>query len=288
VEISYSALNDSQFSADYELSSGLRDFSKKEIQNEDALVLIAEDNLELLDYLAELMQEYFRVIKARNGKEAFEQIHSIFPDLIISDIMMPEMDGIELCNAVKSDIRTSHIPVILLTALDTVKDRISGLNSGADAYISKPFDDYLIIAQTNNLLESRKSLRESFTVAKEGWEEKLGKLDLDKKFVLKAIHIVESNLDNFNLTVEMLADELNLSRTHLHRKLKSVTNQSATEFIRYIRLKNAIKLMKEGNFKLNEIGYAVGFNSHNYFTKSFKKQYGMSPTDFIRENIDSF
>lgn len=256
-----------------------------DIQNEDALVLIVEDNIELLNYLGDLLQEKFRVSKARNGKQALEQIHSIFPDLIISDIMMPEMDGIELCKLTKNDIRTSHIPFILLTALDTVKDQISGLHSGADAYVSKPFNDQLLIVQANNLLESRKRLRESFSSDNENWEEKFNLFDIDKKLLLKAIKVTETNMTNFDFSVEDLAHNLNLSRTHLHRKLKSLTNQSATEFIRSIRLKKAVQLMKEGNHKVNEIGYIVGFNSHNYFTKSFKKQFGMSPSDFIRKNF---
>jgi DNA-binding response OmpR family regulator len=261
---------------------------KSDDQNEDALVLIAEDNVELLNYLGDLLQEYFRVAKARNGKQALEQIHSIFPDLIISDIMMPEMDGIELCKLTKNDIRTSHIPFILLTALDTVKDRISGLHSGADAYVSKPFDDQLLLVQANNLLESRKRLRESFSSDHDDWEEKFNSFDLDKKLLIKAMKVTEANMTNFDFSVEELAQNLNLSRTHLHRKLKSLTNQSATEFIRSIRLKKAVQLMKEGNHKVNEIGYSVGFNSHNYFTKSFKKQFGMSPSDFIRKNINGF
>jgi signal transduction histidine kinase/ligand-binding sensor domain-containing protein/DNA-binding response OmpR family regulator len=257
---------------------------KEKIQNQEALILVAEDNLELLDYLGDLLQEHFRVAKARNGKDALEQTHSLFPDLIISDIMMPEIDGIELCETLKNDIRTSHTPIILLTALDTIKDRISGLNSGADAYIPKPFNDDLLIVQVNNLLESRKSLRESFNTDPDLWEEKYNSFDIDKKLLQRAIKVIETNMTNVEFSVEDMASSLHLSRTHLHRKLKSLTNQSATEFIRYVRLKQAVKLMKEGNYKINEIGYAVGFNSHNYFTKSFKKQYGKSPSEFIREN----
>jgi len=139
--------------------------------------------------------------------------------------------------------------------------------------------------QANNLLESRKRLRESFSSDNENWEEKFNLFDIDKKLLLKAIKVTETNMTNFDFSVEDLAHNLNLSRTHLHRKLKSLTNQSATEFIRSIRLKKAVQLMKEGNHKVNEIGYIVGFNSHNYFTKSFKKQFGMSPSDFIRKNF---
>ncbi len=257
----------------------------EDIQSEDALVLIVEDNVELLDYLSDLLKESFRVVKAHNGKVALEKVHSLFPNLIISDVMMPEMDGIELCSDVKNDIRTSHIPVILLTALDTVRDRITGLHSGADAYIPKPFDDKLLIAQCENLLHSRRALRLSFGQSNVIWEENFGNLGLDKKLIQKAIATVEANLNNYDFTVEMMASGLNLSRTHLHRKLKSLTNHSATEFIRDIRLKKAVELMKVGDHKVNEIGYEVGFNSHNYFTRSFKKQYGMSPSDFMKENF---
>jgi len=135
-------------------------------------------------------------------------------------------------------------------------------------------------------LESRKVLQRSFSSTEIKWEDKFNALDLDKKLLLKAVRFVEENMTNVDLTVEHLAENLILSRTHLHRKLKALTNQSATEFIRYIRLKRAVKLLQEGNHKVNEVGYAVGFNSHNYFTKSFKKQYGKSPSEFIRENSD--
>ena len=254
-------------------------------ENQEALVLIAEDNPELLDFLEESLHNHFRIAKAKNGKEAHDLALSLYPDLIISDIMMPEMDGIQLCEKIKIDIKTSHIPVILLTALDTVKDRITGLHSGADAYIAKPFNNDFLIVQVNNLLNSRKMLRGLFASQPEQWEENSNVLSLDKKLLQKAIQTIENNINNADFTVEDFAKNLNFSRTHLHRKLKSLTNQSASEFIRNIRLKHAIKLMKSGNYKINEIGYAVGFNSHNYFTKAFKKEYGKSPSEFIKEHF---
>ena len=257
---------------------------KPETLHQDSLILIVEDNIELLNYLSNVLGDYFKISKAKNGVEALEQIHSLFPDIIVSDIMMPEMDGIELCETVKKDVRTSHIPIILLTALESVQNRISGLSSGADAYVSKPFDDKHLIIQIINLLESRKNLRESFININEVWEEKVDQMDIDKKLILKAAQIIELNISNTNFSVEILASELSLSRTTLHRKLKSLTNQSATEFIRYERLKHAVKLMKTGNYRMNEISFAVGFNSHNYFTTSFKKQYGMTPSEFLKRN----
>ncbi len=253
--------------------------------NQESLILITEDNPELLNFLADSLQNHFRISKAKNGKEAYDQIHALYPDLVVSDIMMPEMDGIELCSKIKTDVRTSHIPVILLTALDTVQDKITGINSGADAYLAKPFDDDLLIVQINNLLNSRKALRESFASSEEKWEDHLEIHELDKKLLLKAIKTIEQNISNPNFSVEDLAKNLYLSRTHLHRKLKSLTNQSATEFIRSIKLKQAIELMQKGDVNIGEIGYAVGFNSHNYFSKAFKKQYGKTPSDYIKDNF---
>ena len=255
------------------------------VDNQESLILITEDNPELLDFLEESLQNHFRIAKAKNGKEAHDLTLSLYPDLIISDIMMPEMDGIQLCGKIKNDIRTSHIPVILLTALSTVQDKILGIDSGADAYVPKPFDEDFLIAQVNSLLNSRKMLRSLFVSQQDVWDENSNILNLDKKLLHKAICIIEKNITNTEFTVEDLAKNLNISRTHLHRKLKSLTNQSATEFIRNIRLKQAIKLMKSGDYLINEIGFAVGFNSHNYFTKAFKKEYGVSPTEFIKQNL---
>jgi len=255
-------------------------------KNQEALILITEDNLELLEFLSSALQNHFRIATAKNGKEAYQQIHTLFPDLVISDIMMPEMDGVELCAKIKNDIRISHTPVILLTALDTIKDKISGINSGADLYVPKPFNEDVLIAQIHNLLNSRKALRSLFSSQQEVWKSDIQVLDLDKKFLLNAISVVEQNISNPDFSVEDLTNKLHLSRTHLHRKLTSLTNQSATEFIRSLRLKHAVELMKTGDYLVNEIGFAVGFNSHNYFSKSFKKQYGKTPSEFIKANFD--
>jgi DNA-binding response OmpR family regulator len=253
--------------------------------NKEIIVLVVEDNIELQSYLENTLSTYYKVVKANNGEIAYEKAISVFPDVIISDVMMPVMDGIELCKKLKSDIKTSHIPVILLTALDSVKDRIAGISTGADAYIAKPFNDELLIAQTHNLIRSRKELRELFSTNVEKWEEKIASKNLDRIFLTKAIQITEDNLLNTQFSVENLADKLNISRTHLHRKLKLLTDQSATEFIRYVRLRRAVNLMKEGKYKINEIGFAVGFNSHHYFTKSFKMHFGISPTEFNKRNL---
>jgi signal transduction histidine kinase/ligand-binding sensor domain-containing protein/DNA-binding response OmpR family regulator len=256
--------------------------------DDHATILIVEDNHELRKYIADLLSERYRIVKARNGKEGLDLAHSLFPDLIVSDIMMPEMDGIELCEVLKTDIRSSHIPVILLTALDTVNDRVTGLQSGADAYIPKPFNDDLLLAQIDNLLQSRKSLRQLFsTVNNSEWETNVSSLSLDKKFVQDAMRIINLNIDNTAFSVDDLAKKLHLHRAHLHRKLKSLCDQSATDLIRSIRLQKAVELLKKGDLNINEIGYTVGFNSPTYFSKSFKQYYGISPSEFIHKMLES-
>jgi DNA-binding response OmpR family regulator len=164
----------------------------------------------------------------------------IFPDLIISDVLMPGMDGFELCKNIKQDIHTSHIPVILLTALSETDKQIHGLETGADAYITKPFENKLLKAQISNLLESRHRLQKSFRESEEKWANDISLNQRDKNLVERSIQIVEKHLLDASFSVEQLADELGVSRSSLHRKMRVLTNQSATEFIRYVRMKKAL------------------------------------------------
>jgi len=271
-------------------STPLADINKNisiniEDKKDQALILIVEDNLELLNYLKSSLGDYFRIARAKNGVEGVQKVLSLHPDLVISDVMMPEMNGIEFCETIKKDIQTSHTPFILLTALESIQDQITGLESGADAYISKPFSFNLLMAHISNLLNSRKQLKEAFKNNNEDkWENHIDSMDMDKKLIIKAIDYIESNLSNSDISVDDLADTLHLSRTTLHRKLKSLTGQSATEFIRGVRLKNAAKHILSDQYKVNEVAFMVGFNSLNYFTRSFKNYYGMSPRDYIKHN----
>lgn len=277
------SLNTFDFATNSESNINFKLQNENSNVNRESLILIVEDNLELLDFLEESLQNHFKIIKSKNGKEAFDLALNLYPDLIISDVMMPEMNGIQLCEKIKNDVRTSHTPVILLSALSEVRDKISGIHSGADAYISKPYNEDYLIIQINNLLNSRKMLRTLYASKQEKWNENLDNLSLDKKLLQRAINIIEKNIENSDFTVEDLGKILNISRTHLHRKLKSLTNQSTTEFINNIRFKHAIKLMSTGNYLVNEIGFRVGFNSHSYFTKAFKKKYGISPNEFMKK-----
>jgi YesN/AraC family two-component response regulator len=205
------------------------------------------------------------------------------PDLIITDIIMPQLDGFEVCRQLKNDIRTSHIPVILLTALDQPDKLIGGFKTGADAYFTKPFDDNVLLAQIENLINSRVRLREVFSVSDSEWATGLEMMTSDRLLIEKAGRIVEKHLNDKAFMVDQLAAGLGISPSSLYRKLKALTNQSPTEFIRYIRLKRAITLMNDGNSNVDEVGFAVGFNSHSYFTSSFKKQFGKTPSEYLSE-----
>lgn len=253
------------------------------LQPGEQTILIVEDNLEMQKHLRRIFQNEYHVLTASNGIQGFEIASEFSPDLIISDVMMPGKNGFELCAQLKEDVQTSHIPVILLTALSDTDKHISGLQTGADAYMTKPFEDQLLKAQIVNLMKSRKKLQEAFFKSQEEWEDDTSLMPADKNLVNKSIRIIDRHLQDVNFSVETLAFELNISRTSLHRKIKALTNQSSSEFIRYIRLKKAIQLMKDGNYNIDEIGYAVGFNSHSYFTQSFKKQFGKTPSGYMND-----
>jgi signal transduction histidine kinase/ligand-binding sensor domain-containing protein/DNA-binding response OmpR family regulator len=244
-------------------------------------ILVIEDNYELRNYLKNLLNQQYRVVTAANGKQGLETALTILPELVISDVMMPQMDGLEVCRQLKNDILSSHIPVILLTAFSESEKQIGGLKTGADAYLTKPFDENVLLAQIENLLSSRAKLREVFSVSDSAWAEGMDVLFSDKMLIEKATAIVEKHLSDKSFVIDHLAANIGISTSSLYRKLKVLTNQSPTEFVRYIRLKKAIRLMNDGNTNVDEIGYAVGFNSHSYFTSSFKKQYGKTPSEYI-------
>ena len=265
-------------------SSNETDEIKPEVKKEPAhSVLIIEDNNDMQKQIRHLLMNDYKIITASNGNQGLEMAREIFPDIIISDVLMPGMDGFELCKNIKQDIHTSHIPVILLTALSETVNQIDGLETGADAYITKPFENKLLKAQISNLLESRKRLQKSFRESEEKWAGDTSLTQRDKNLVERSVQIVENHLLDTNFSVEQLADELGVSRSSLHRKMRVLTNQSATEFIRYVRMKKALKLMKESDLNIDEIGFAVGFNSHSYFSQCFKKLYGKTPTDYQAE-----
>ena len=194
---------------------------------------------------------------------------------------MPGCSGIEFCKLIKTDIRTCHIPVILLTAKTTVNDQIEGVEVGADAYINKPFNMKYLLVQINQLIQSRQKLYARFSQDVYLMPNKLTNNDMDQEFLQRAIDYIVENISDNNLNVEELSEALNLSRSNVYRKIKALTGMTIIEFIRIIRLKQALKLMETKKYSLSEIAYQTGFSSPSYFTKSFKDQYGKPPSEYL-------
>jgi len=242
-------------------------------------VLIVEDQKDLRTHLSNILQNHYRVDEAINGVEGLEKASSSLPDIIISDVMMPEMDGFTFCDKLRNNVITSHIPIIMLTALDNVDSKQEGLEAGADAYVVKPFDKQLLVTQIQNLLTNRQLLKNRFN---EQWDfvEEIATTSTDQQFVSRAVKTVEDNMSDANFNVSELVKKMSVSRTLLHMKLRELTGQSTSEFIRTIRLKQAARLLKQGELNVSEVTYQVGFNDPKYFSKSFKSLFGVTPTNF--------
>ena len=243
-------------------------------------VLVIDDNADIRSYVRGLLHTDYTVIEAADGSEGIRKAMKYVPDLIISDVMMPGIDGIECCRRLKSELQTCHIPVILLTACSLDEQRIQGYDGGADSYISKPFSSQLLLARVRNLIDSHRRLKQFFgdgqTLAKEDV------CDMDKDFVEKFKALIEAKMGDSNLNVEDLGKDMGLSRVQLYRKIKSLTNYSPNELLRIARLKKAASLLASSDMTVAEIGYEVGFSSPSYFTKCYKEQFGESPTDLLK------
>ncbi|WP_317190867.1 hybrid sensor histidine kinase/response regulator transcription factor [Bacteroides salyersiae] len=243
-------------------------------------VLVIDDNADIRSYIHGLLSAEYSVIEAANGSEGIRKAMKYVPDLIISDVMMPGIDGIECCRRLKSELQTCHIPVILLTACSLDEQRIQGYDGGADSYISKLFSSQLLLARIHNLIDSHQRLKQFFgdrqTLAKEDI------CDLDKDFVEKFKALIEEKMGDSELNVEDLGREMGLSRVQLYRKIKSLTNYAPNELLRMSRLKRAASLLASSGMTVAEIAYEVGFTSPSYFTKCYKEQFGESPTEFLK------
>jgi signal transduction histidine kinase/ligand-binding sensor domain-containing protein/DNA-binding response OmpR family regulator len=242
-------------------------------------MVIVEDDVQIRSYLEEEFSKYYKVYTAGNGKVGYEIILKNLPDIIISDILMPEVDGLELCSMVKSNIETSHIPIIILTAKIEIEQQIIGLETGADAYIPKPFNMRYLKVLVKNTLDKRSNMYKSFSQNSIIIPSEFSTNKVDEEFLQKVIHYIETNIENTDLSVDLLAQNMNLSRSQVYRKIKALTDLTANEFIRQIRLKKALNLLSEGTLNISEIAYSVGFSSQSYFTRSFKEFYGKSPSD---------
>lgn len=245
-------------------------------------ILIADDNRDLLDYLQMLLSPHYRVTCASNGKEALELLTDFLPDLVISDVMMPMMDGMEFCRKIKQDIRTSHVPVILLTAKVETGDYVEGLENGADLYIAKPFSSDIIKAQIRSLLLNRERIKSSFRSEPMIPPASVASSRLDKAFLEKITKIIEDRMTDSGFTVDILAQEAGISRTGFFTKLKAVSGMTPNDFIRIIRLKKAAELLSQGEIQVSDACFQVGFSSPSYFAKCFQAQFGVAPTEFKR------
>jgi signal transduction histidine kinase/DNA-binding response OmpR family regulator len=248
------------------------------------MVLIVEDNADLRNFMTSILQTEYTILTAVNGQEGKEQALEFMPSLIISDLMMPVMDGIMLTEQIKTDERTSHIPVVMLTARNETESRLQGLKTGADDFLTKPFSIEELRARVANLIAQRKLLAAKYkaelTIPIAGKIAQPAIASLDDKFIQKAKDLVEVNMEDSSFTVEKMSKELNVSRTQLHRKLTALTGMPPSDFIRDLRLKKAAELILAKADNISQIGYSVGFNDQSYFTKCFKKQYGVAPSEY--------
>ncbi len=250
------------------------------------VVLVVEDNEEMQSYLFDCLSSNYTVLQALNGLEGFDLAISDHPDLVISDIMMPGMDGIGFCHKMKQDIHTSHIPLIFLSARSSMETRIKGIMTGADSYLTKPFSYNHLHAVIENLLMNRKQLWKSYKYhgrLPKRREQTLG--PLDRRFLRQLEEVAEKHIKDTEFSVEQFAREMTMSRSYFHRKLKALTGLSASEFIKETRLKNAIRFLEENQLTISEIAYEVGFSSPNYFGRCFRNKYGMSPTEYKDDGL---
>ena len=246
-------------------------------QTDKPEVLIIDDNIDIRTYLRSVLSEKYNVSEASDGKVGLELARKIVPDIVLSDIMMPVMDGLEFCQQLKTDKAISHIPVILLTARSLDEQRVEGYEHGADAYISKPFSLRLLLSRIDNLIESRKKLSQTWSKGVE--DDEIGNLsnEIDKSFLKQLRKIIQENLANSDLSVEQIGDEIGLSRVQLYRKVKALTGYSPVEILRKARLTRARHLLQTTERTVSEVAYAVGFSTPSYFSKCYKDEFGENP-----------
>lgn len=255
-------------------------------------ILLVDDEEDILDFLERTLRHKYTIYKSEDGQAALQVLSQQAIQLVVSDVMMPEMNGFELCKAIKSNPKHAHIPVILLTAKNTIQSKVEGLELGADAYIEKPFSKEHLQAQMASLIANRSMIREYFASSPLVHIKSTTHSKTDEHFLEALNHTIFQNMEDENLDVEKLAGILNMTRNTLYRKIKAITDLSPIEFINYTRLKKAAELLASGDYKVFEVAALVGFSSQSNFARSFQKQYSMSPTHYIqiklaeRENIE--
>ena len=247
-------------------------------------ILVVEDNEELLYTIKRILSARYNVFMSRNGKEALETLGQSSVDLVITDLLMPEMDGAELCRAIRSDISTSHLPIIVLSARTAAEAKMESFESGADAYIAKPFDIKVLIAQVDGLILNRKRILDNFRQEQILDTGGIINTDLDRQFIDRAVNIIESHIAETEFNINEFNQAMNMSNSTLYRKIKGLTGMSPKEFIRNIRFKYACRLLLEKSSSVAEVAYMVGFSDAKYFSICFKKEFGMTPSRYITLN----
>ncbi len=250
--------------------------------SEKPLVLLVEDNGDMRQYISEHLNDHYRIIEAADGQAGLDAALKEVPDLIITDLMMPKLDGTILCERLKHDERTSHIPIVMLTAKADQKNKIKGLKTGADDYLVKPFDQQELLARVDNLIKQRAQLRERFGRQINQEPRRFTVSSIDEKFLEKMIEQIERNISNASFSVPELQESLLMSKAQLHRKVKALTNYAPGEFIRNYRLKRAAQIIEQKGDNITQVAYSVGFNSMSYFAKCFRELYGVRPSEFIQ------
>ncbi|HKJ40795.1 MAG TPA: ATP-binding protein, partial [Sunxiuqinia sp.] len=261
-------------------------FEAVSVNGGKATVLITEDNDDLRTYLKEQLAEKYQILEATNGKEGLASLRENMPDLIISDLMMPEMDGIELCKQAKSDPITCHIPFIMLTAKTSEQQQLEGLQIGADDYLTKPFNLQILEAKVNNLIQLKMNIRRSFRTKLQIQPKDISINSLDEQFIEKILNTMEDNMGNSEFTVEEFSRIMGVSRMQLYKKMVSLTGKPPVEFIRIMRLKRAAQLLQKSQLNVSEVAYQVGFNDPKYFSKQFKAEFKVLPSKYLGSNLN--
>ena len=270
---------------EYEETTNEDAFILPQVKNEDGQhILVVEDNVELRRFLINNMKDYYTVFEACNGVEALNIIEKEEIDMIISDILMPEMDGIELCKHVKSNPAYSYIPVILLSAKTDISSKIEGLECGADIYMEKPFSIVQLLAQISSIIENRNNIRKRFQNSPlQYYKENKEKGNTNEAFVTTLNSIILEHITDESISIEFLAESFSMSRSNVHKKVKNITGITPNEYIRLVKLNKAAQLLATGKYKVSEVCYMVGFNTPSYFSKCFSEQFGKLPKDYICE-----
>jgi signal transduction histidine kinase/ligand-binding sensor domain-containing protein/DNA-binding response OmpR family regulator len=269
-----------------EFDNGSEHLSEHKVDRPELpILLIVEDNEDIRDYTKQTLSDDYEVITSRDGSEAWDKALEVIPDLVVSDIMMPKISGIELCKKLKTDERTSHIPVVLLTAKQSDEARMEGFETGADDYIIKPFNSSVLKVRINNLIESRKKLRSLFGSATRMELKKISVNTADEKFINRAVNIVNSYISDSDFSVDIFAREMAVSRAQLFRKIKAMTNQTVQEFIMTIRMNKAADLLLTTEYPIGEITFMCGFSDASNFRRSFVRKFGVTPSNYIKSNL---